>query len=264
MVSKLIGGLVRKANIPANTIIGVPFEAPKALQSLLAEKPVEETQADEALNLRLFKIRAADSAGRRSSASILINRMYATRGYQTKPLPEEPEPNRITLLAVDNDVTIGTISIGFDVPGERLLVDEMFQAEVDPLRQAGHRLCEFTKLAVDNVARSKRVLASLFHVAFIYAHRMRGYDRLLIEVNPRHVRYYERLLGSEVLGTERMNPRVNAPAVLLQLDFAYVQDQINLFGGRSDLSAAKSSLYPYAFSVPEEAGIVGRMAAAQS
>mgnify|MGYP002788749750 CR=1 FL=1 len=262
MAGKWVSGGGRKLAIPANTIIGVPFEAP-ALQSLLAERPPDAVQADEALNLRVFKIRAADSAGRRSSASILINRMYATRGYQTKPLSDEPEPNRITLMAVDHDVTIGTISIGFDVPGETLLVDEMFHAEVEPLRATGLKLCEFTKLAVDNVARSKRVLASLFHVAFIYAHRIRGYDSLLIEVNPRHVRYYERLLGSKVLGAERMNPRVDAPAVLLQLDFAYVQAQIALFGGRADLSASKSSLYPYAFSISEEAGIVGRMVAAQ-
>lgn len=244
-----------------NTIIGVPFEAAHDLQSLLSARAEAADVAEGAMGVRLFKIRAADSSGRRSSASILINKMYATRGYLTKPLPEEPQQNRITLMAVDNDATIGTISIGFD--GEQgLLVDELFSAEIEPLRQAGRKLCEFTKLAVDNVARSKRVLASLFHVAFIYAHRIRGFDSLLIEVNPRHVRYYEKLLGSTVMGSERMNPRVNAPAVLLHLDFAYVQEQIKQFGGKSNLSASKSSLYPYAFSISEEAGIVGRMQAA--
>ncbi|MES2960105.1 MAG: long-chain N-acyl amino acid synthase [Pseudomonadota bacterium] len=244
------------AAVATNTIIGIPFETAHALQSLLSERG--EFEAEAAMGARLFKIRAADSSGRRSSASILINKMYATRGYLTNPLPDVAESNRITLMAVDNDVTIGTISIGFDGP-EGLLADDLFKREIDPLRMAGRRLCEFTKLAVDNVARSKRVLASLFHVAFIYAHRIRGHDSLLIEVNPRHVRYYERLLGSTVMGPERLNPRVNAPAVLLHLDFAYVQEQISKFGGKSDLSASMSSLYPYAFSIAEEAGIVGRM-----
>lgn len=253
----------KEVSVATNTIIGVPFEATHALRSLLSDRlePSEHTaQAGAGMNLRLFKIRAADSAGRRSSASILINKMYATRGYSTSPLPETPESDRITLMAVDNDMTIGTISIGFD-SRDGLLADQLFRVEIEPLRAGGRKICEFTKLAVDNVARSKRVLASLFHVAFIYAHRLRGHDSLLIEVNPRHVRYYEKLLGSTVIGSERLNPRVNAPAVLLHLDFAYVQEQINQFGGKADLSASKSSLYPYAFSVEEEAGIAGRMQA---
>ena len=43
-----------------------------------------------------------------------------------------------------------------------------------------------------------------------------SFDYVVIEVNPRHVRYYERMLGFEVIGPERMNPRVEAPAVLLR------------------------------------------------
>ena len=249
--------------VATNTIIGVAFEPAHALQSLLSERAGPDTAADADMGARLFKIRAADSSGRRSSASILISKMYAARGYLTKPLSEAPEPDRITLVAVDNDVTIGTISIGFDGP-ERLLVDELFEREVQPLRLAGRKMCEFTKLAVDNVVRSKRVLASLFHVAFIYAHRIRGYDSLLIEVNPRHVRYYKNLLGSTVMGTERLNPRVNAPAVLLHLDFSYVQEQINKFGGKLSRSASGGSLYLYAFSITEEAGIAGRMQSSYS
>jgi hypothetical protein len=239
----------------ADTIIGVPFEA-HPLQSLLQEAFEPPPPAE--LSQRLFKIRSADTAGQRSSASILVNRMYAWRGYDNAPISDKQLPVRITLLASEEDVTIGTITIGFDSPAG-LCVDDPFALETAALRARGLKLCEFTQLAIDSVLRSKRVLASLFHVAYIYAHRMMGFDSLLIEVNPRHVRFYEGMLGFKVLGQPRLNPRVNAVAVLMCVDFAYVHEQINKFGGRSELTLQARSLYPYVFSVAEEASIVGRL-----
>ncbi|CAN5731914.1 hypothetical protein BH11PSE8_BH11PSE8_06480 [soil metagenome] len=213
---------------------------------------------EEEVGQRLLKIRAADSSGQRSSASILIHRMYATRGYLSTSLPEAPNANRITLTASNLDVTIGTITVGFDC-AEGLLVDELFSDEVNAMRNRGRRICEFTKLAMDSVVKSKRALASLFHVAFIYAFRLRHFNDLLIEVNPRHVRYYERMLGFEARGPTRLNRRVNAPAVLMSLSLSHCQDQILKYGGRFDLMASEKSLYPFCFSVSEEAGIVGRL-----
>ena len=240
------------------TIIGVPFESRVPLQSLLQDESEPDDLRGDEISRRLFKIRSADSSGQRSSASILINRMYATRGYLTTPLPDEQLPTRITLVASEREAMIGTITIGFDSPAG-LHVDDPFGAETGALRDAGCRLCEFTKLAMDSVVRSKRVLASLFHVAYMYSYRMMGFDKLLIEVNPRHVRYYERMLGFKVLGAKRLNRRVNAPAVLLCLDFTHAHDQIAKFGGKHESSPDERSLYPYFFSISEEANIVGRL-----
>ncbi|MBS0446946.1 MAG: N-acetyltransferase [Proteobacteria bacterium] len=184
--------------------------------------------------------------------------MYASRGYQSTGVAEEQSRDRITLTASDADLVVGTITIGFD-SGNGLLVDELFYENIADLRRNGMLLCEFTKLAMDSVMRSRRVLASLFHVAYIYAHRVRGYDFLLIEVNPRHVRYYERMLGFKVKGPERLNPRVNAPAVLMALDFRHAREQIDLFGGKPEVSADERSLYPQFFSLAEEAGILARL-----
>src|SRR5436190_455773 len=91
-------------------------------------------------------------------------------------------------------------------------------AKIRSADSSGRRVCEFTKLAMDSVVRSKRVLAALFHVSYIYGHLLMRYDNLLIEVNPRHVRYYERMLGFRALGEPRQNLRVGAPAVLMSLD----------------------------------------------
>lgn len=245
------------SNLPEDTIIGASWEPQTRLRSMLTGAQTTELAENE-VELRMFKIRAADTAGRRSSASILISRRYAWRGYQTKPLDDADDLNSITLVASDQDVTMGTISVGFD-SADGLLVEEIFGEEVARMREAGHRLCEFTKLAMDTSRHSKRVLASLFHVAYIYAHRVRSCDRLLIEVNPRHVRYYEKNFGFEVMTSERLNTRVNAPAVLLVLDFAQLAQQIAMFGGQPETSQRERSSFPYWFSVAEEAGIFARL-----
>src|SRR5213076_1695759 len=66
-------------------------------------------------------------------------------------------------------------------------------------------------------AATKRVLAGLFHTAYLYASKLCGYTHAVIEVNPRHVAFYGKELGFNPIGTERLNTRVNAPAVLLAL-----------------------------------------------
>ena len=238
-----------------DTIIGFPFES-EALQPLIVDQAASQAMSRAEEMRRLMKIRAADSEGRRSSASILIDRMYATRGYHTKPL--EDVPDRITLTASDHDNIVGTISVGFD-SASGLMCDDLYLDEINQFRACGWHVCEFTKLAMDNVVRSKRVLASLFHVAYIYAHRIKGYHKLLIEVNPRHVRYYERMLGFTVTGPLRMNRRVSAPAVLMTLDLFHARDEIRRFGGHPELAETERSLYPLFFSAAEETGIVGRL-----
>jgi hypothetical protein len=245
-------------HVSEDTIIGAAFEPERRLRSLLSDRgpSFQEEQGEPAE--RLFKIRAARTPGQRRSASTLIKLRYAWRGYATKPLPQESAPDRITLVAAEEDETIGTMTVGFDGP-DGLLVEELFPGEVHSLRAAGHRVCEFTKLAVDSASQSKRVLATLFHVAYIYAYRVMDFDCLLIEVNPRHVGYYSKILGFTTVAAPRMNMRVNAPAVLMRLDFAHTQEQIGRFGGKPQLSATERSLYPYSFSVEEEAGIVGRL-----
>ena len=67
--------------------------------------------------------------------------------------------------------------------------------EVRQLQAQGRKLCEFTKLAVDESVRSQAILGAIFHVACIYVINLHRCTDVLIEVNPRHVRFYERMLG---------------------------------------------------------------------
>ena len=127
------------------------------------------------------------------------------------------------------------------------------------MRDAGRSVCEITQLAVDENVRSKKVLASIFHMAYIYAHQIYKCSDILIEVNPRHVLFYEKMLGFKPFGQQKICPRVNAPAVLLRVETNYVEMQIAKFGGKMESAADEKSLYPYSFSKMDEIGIANRL-----
>ena len=236
---------------------------PRVNDELIAERACLELATAGYEDGRFFKIRSADSFVSRRSASHLLRRRYGWRGYSVSSLPVAQTSNRITLTATENNVTIGTITVGLDGP-EGMNCEDEFEAEIAGLRSQNLRLCEFTKLATDPVCSTKRVLAALFHVAYIVAHRIRRYDMLLMEVNPRHVRYYERMLGASVIGHERTNKAVNAPAVLLALPFTHIEDQIAKFACQPELAVNERSLYPFGFSKHEENGIIQRLVCEQA
>jgi hypothetical protein len=240
-----------RANQSASEVRG-----PNPLRSHLSDHLDLAEIVDDTLGARLVTLRAADTGGHRSSANILVHKMYATRGYKSSADAAQA-PNVVTLIASERGETVGTISVRFD-SAQGLLADTLFQAEIGALREEGRRVCEFTKLAMDHIVKSRRVLASLFHAAYMWAHLRLGFDDVVIEVNPRHVRYYQRMLGFTVAGPERLNRRVDAIAVLMRLDFTHAREQIARFGGRPE-SGSERSLYPHFFSPREEAGIVARL-----
>ncbi len=226
---------------------------------LLLDEPAPWSTFEHEKGQRLLTIRAADCDGARSSAHILVNRMYAARGYTTTSTPDPSRSNRITLVASEDSETVGTITVSFDSP-QGLLVDESFATEVAQLRAEGFLLCEFIKLAVDGVVRSKKVLASLMDAAFLCAREVQRCDKALIEVNPRHVRFYETMLGFKVLRRDRMNHRVNAPAVLMSLDLDYADEQVaEAHEDETSAAAGKRSLYRHGFSPEERSGLVNRL-----
>jgi hypothetical protein len=240
----------------AKTIVAMPLGA-RPLKSLSLDRLDPLGTNNLALEPDNFKIRLANSEGRRESADLLIREMYSWRGYDTAGVLND-EPNRITLMADLRGNAIGTLTIGIDSTAG-LLVDQLYKDEIDRLRLAKALVCEFTKLAVDQGSNSRRVLAALFHLAFIYAHKIHGATDLVIEVNPRHVVFYKRMLGFAQLGEERMCPRVKAPAVLLRLACAEVARNIAKYGGTMQEVPGVRSLYPFAFSPADEAGITQRL-----
>lgn len=214
---------------------------------------------DVIVNQDSFGIRLTDTAEGRNSANMLINKMYAWRGYAgTHDLTQDA--NRITLTASHKGDVVGTLTIGLD-SDIGLMADQIFKEELDVHRNKGARLCEFTKLAFDPSVRSKTSLANLFHLAVIYARDLHECTDIVIEVNPRHRRFYERMLGFQQEGELKINHRVSAPAYLLRVNLDFVTDQIRKFGGTfdTDVAASERSFYPYFFSPREERGIINRL-----
>lgn len=209
------------------------------------------------INEKSFRIRVADTAEGRSSAGLLINKMYSWRGYAGTHKIDD-DPSRITLSASDKGEIVGTVTLGIDSP-VGILADEVFGDVIAPFRARGAKVCEITKLAFDPNVRSKMVLASLFHIVFIYGRRLHQCTDVFIEVNPRHRRFYESMLGFKRMGEVRSNPRVDAPAYLLWTNLDIVQEKIERFGGTSSNPGEERSLFPYFFSQKEEAGITQRL-----
>jgi hypothetical protein len=223
-------------------------DAPSAADPSVVPDPLEDDGA--------FKIRLAKLAGARRDAGVLVERRYAGRGYQTPKAVVEPALR--TFLAYDEGNIVGTVGVRLDST-RGLSADELYRTEIDALRQQGHRICEFTRLAVDTTIASKPVLCGLFHAAYLYAAVLRGFTHAVIEVNPRHVSYYRRALNFELLGPERMNQRVLAPAVLLCVRFDAIAHGVARFAGRPDVAGAKNSLFVYAFPPEEESGVLERL-----
>lgn len=191
----------------------------------------------------------------------LISRKYAARGlgFDTERYSSKTEASDIVCSAREGNEIVGTMTVRFDSP-QGLNADLLFGEELNVWRNAGVKLAEFGRLAVDRKAHEPRqLLARLFQLGYLHAHRRKGCERLIIEVNPRHVAFYRRFLGLVPHTTARHNPRVDAPAVLMSLDFAHIRAQIAKWGGQPHLLDAARSLYPLAWGPAEEATMLAKL-----
>ena len=249
--------MMMKEDLPIAT-----FALPAGMRELCIGERGTPPNLDHPLDVQVFHIRMANSAGRREAASVLMRKMYGWRGYSVEPneagVPHAPqEANKITLYAETGGVVVGTMSLCLD-RDTSLPADENFGAELDGLRLAQRRLCEPSRLAIDKGV-TKRVFASLIHISYIYAHKIHGYTDYIIEVNPRHVMFYKRMLGFSDFGAERACTRVGAPAVLLRLPLSHMGEQIRKWGGVMEQHGEERSFYPYFFPVWDEPGITQRL-----
>ena len=199
-------------------------------------------------------------AGCAPQATSLVKKAYSRLGYAAQE--EEPMEHAgaatASLHAVQHQTTLGALSVNLDGKSG-LRAEALYPLEVAELRRQG-ALCEFTQLALDTDLAGREVLCSLFYMAYIFSHSVHGAASLLIEVNPRHQCFYERMLGFHQVGEERICQRVGAPAVLLHLDFAFTRTQIER--SRQGLAVAGTTLYRYAAPLADEQSLIRRMTAA--
>jgi len=188
------------------------------------------------------RVAAAESAADLEAAHELVRERYSWRGYNVdagdRQAAEADTCTRpeITFLAVNREATLGTLTLRLDGP-HGLRAEGAHGDVVQGVRVAGKRVCELTRLAVADGATSRAVLAALFNLAYAAADTLHGVTDVFIEVNPRHVAFYSRILGFVAVTGETFCERVRAPSVLLHVE-------MTALGGRLRGLARRASLPP--------------------
>lgn len=203
----------------------------------------------------VIRIWAGDASAEELPAGQLVKRRYADSGYDLSAAHMAHRGVVCTLQAALGRDVVGTVGVRPDSL-EGLTADIAFGHVLERMRDDGYTLCEVTRLAVEREAPARPVLASLFHVLYLLARARFNADMLVIEVNPRHVSFYKRMLGFVAHGDVSAHPVVDAPATLMTLDLSFVQGQIMLYGGRPELVRLSRNLYPLFLPMAEEAEVL--------
>jgi hypothetical protein len=204
---------------------------------------------------REIVIRLADREGERQSANMLINRRFSARGYgDNHRVPTLC--NSVTFTASSEAMLVGTLSLTVD-SAAGLAADKTFKDELDDFRARGARICELTKFAFETSKPSLDLLASLFHIIFIYGTHKYDCTDLFIEVARRHRRFYETMLGFRQVGPAKVNDTVGVASHLMSLKVADIRRHIDEHTTKQ--CTASHSLYPFFFSPKEEVGIQMRL-----
>ncbi len=223
---------------------------PSGLQTIFFRRDATDQQDN-------LTIRIAESESERRRANVLLNRMYAWRGYGTN-FTLQTSPNSATFTAGWDDDVVGTLSLTVD-SAAGLAVERTFADEIQRFRAApGASLCELTKFAFDTSSPARPRLAALFHTIFIYGTMHHNCTDLFIEVNPRHCRFYEAMLCFSPVGEPRTNVSVEAPSQLMWLDVSAIGHLIEKH--RNAEAKRHGSLYSHFFSCDYEEAVRRRLA----
>lgn len=207
---------------------------------------------------RRMALAIAETAAERSRATEILNRRYAWRGYGASHQVGGGKSHTTFLSLLDEEV-VGTITLGVDSPNG-LAIDGLFKSEIDEFRAApGAYVCELTKFAYESDASgsSNSHLAALFHTVFLYGIHNYNCTDLFIEVNPRHRRFYQAMLGFQPIGELRTNPTVDAPSQLMWINVSKIAEQIAQHN--TPTKAPSRSLYSLFLSQSEELVIKSRL-----
>jgi len=222
----------------------------------LSTEPLDPTIADPAQHPDVICLRVAGPRAIRDDAGLLVRRRYESCGYQAAQTVTDP--NLYTFAAYSSGNVVGTLGVRLD-SREGLKIEEMYADEVEGLRARGRRLAEITRLAVVESAASKEVLGALFHTALLFIHVVQRCTDVVIEVNPRHVAYYRRVLFFKPLGPQRHLDRVGAPAVALGLELPTLKNAVDEFFSMPDWREHTCSPFSTWFSPDDAHGILNRL-----
>ncbi|MGD2063806.1 MAG: hypothetical protein PVF51_09540 [Nitrospirota bacterium] len=156
---------------------------------------------------------------------------------------------RIFIALLHGEV-ISTLSLFPDGP-MGLPQDELYAEELQPLREAGRHLAEVGCLAMHPAWQKHDLILFLYRIMHYYAYHSEV-DDLCIVANPRHGRFYQRVLLFEQYGTQKPFSKVNgAPATGYRLDLRGMERRYREFYSTKNFDA---NLHDFFFSSWERGG----------
>jgi hypothetical protein len=172
-----------------------------------------------------YFVRVANSGVLRQKAYELVYELYSKKGF-TRDLGADlwlsiydALPDTTTFVVENNKGCIeGTLTAVFD-SAIGLPADELYQKEIDGVRNSSAKICEIVSLGTKNTdKKTLKILACLFYCVYVLAWRIRKATDFVITVNPSHKNFYCRKLLFKEIGPKRNYAKVNgAPSVLLNV-----------------------------------------------
>ena len=197
-----------------------------------------------------------DPARRRPAAPLARG---AARRPRCDPPGADQDPFLFSFLAHNEGKLAGSVGVRLDSTVRGLAADDMYRDELDDLRAGGQKLAELVQLSVDMNSVPRRVLAGLFHTAYLFAGTARGCDYCLLLANARYADFFYSSLGFDYVGDERVNARTATPMTLLAAHLPTVNEALARVGGRPGLATGDPTLFSHGFSPEEFTGVMKRL-----
>lgn len=195
---------------------------------VIADWQYRRKAALERTPLTRFKIRLAQSVEDYEGAFRLVQAAYVARGIENvlasalRITPQHVLPESYVLLAEEGTHLVGTMTVTLDSPAT-LPLDKDYTEELQVLRAAGARLCEFGSLAIVERCRSSGVAILLSMAGFTIASQKLKATDVVVGVNPGAEAHYRALYDFQLLGGARTHAQLVAPVVGLKTHLATLE-----------------------------------------
>lgn len=170
-----------------------------------------------------FRVRLAHTVEDYEGAFRLVQAAYVARGIENvfastlRITPQHVLPEAYVLIAEEGTKLVGTMTVTLDSPA-LLPLDKDYPAELQGLRDAGERMCEFGSLAVVERCRNSGVTTLMNMAALTIASQTLRASRVVIGVNPGAVAHHRATYAFRLLGESKNHAQLVAPVRGMVMD----------------------------------------------
>ncbi len=164
-------------------------------------------------------------------------------------------PETYTVVAKKQGKVVGTVTYIVDSE-QGLPMDEFASEALGDLRKKKRILCEVSGLAIEKKQANSQTLMDMFQYGLVLMRHFIGATDYVITVNPRHEKFYKRLLCFKQIASPKSCHHVNnAPGIPMRLDLATLP---NVYRNKYGLKQTARNMY-YFFFQKNQAHLVARI-----